>query len=224
MKFEYLLFNLFIFAGPISQSFDLRVRYFRRWPAALAASALSLMPFILWDALANGRHWWFNAVYTIGIRIAGLPLEEWLFFMSVPFACLFIWEIILTFRHKRTLTWMRRFGWMFLVLLPLGAWVFYTGREYTGLVLMALAVVYTADLLFKTRVLEDGRAHVLLAIVIALMLIFNTYLTARPVVVYNPIYQLDLRIITIPIEDFIYGISHILLTVVFYEKLKGKRQ
>lgn len=223
MNIEYLLFNLFIFAGPISQSFDRRVRYVRRWPLALAAAVLSLIPYIIWDASVNGRHWWFSDRFTLGVRLAGLPIEEWLFFLSVPFACLFIWEIIITFRPIKFSTGMKRFGILLFLGLPIGAWIFASGREYTGLVLMALAVIYLADRLLKTRVWEDQRAHLLIAIVLGLTLVFNTYLTARPVVLYDPQYQLDFRIITIPVEDFIYGLTHILLTVIFYEKLKGQR-
>lgn len=223
MNSEYLLFNLIIFAGPISQSFDRRVRYVRRWPLALAAAILSLIPFIIWDALVNGRHWWFSERFTLGARLAGLPIEEWLFFLSVPFACLFIWEIIITFRPKKVLRAMKRFGALLLLGLPAGAWVFASGKEYTGLVLMALAALFLADALLKTRILEDQRTLLLAAIVLGLTLIFNTYLTARPVVLYDPQYQLDLRIITIPVEDFIYGLTHVLLTVIFYERLKGNR-
>ncbi|MEM1010483.1 MAG: lycopene cyclase domain-containing protein, partial [Myxococcota bacterium] len=43
--------------------------------------------------------------------------------------------------------------------------------------------------------------------VFALTFVFNGYLTARPVVLYGRSYQLDLRLWTIPIEDFIYGFS-----------------
>lgn len=51
------------------------------------------------------------------------------------------------------------------------------------------------------------------------MLIFNGYLTARPVVMYDAAYQLDWRVGTIPIEDFIYGYALIVSVIVVYEKL-----
>jgi lycopene cyclase domain-containing protein len=70
-----------------------------------------------------------------------------------------------------------------------------------GLVLIALAIVVFIDLILKTRLLIDNRFMVLTAVVVGLTLVFNTYLTARPVVLYNPVYQLNLRVITIPVED-----------------------
>ena len=49
------------------------------------------------------------------------------------------------------------------------------------------------------------------------MLIFNGYLTWRPVVLYSEAYQLNIRIFTIPIEDFGYGYALILLCTILYE-------
>jgi hypothetical protein len=46
------------------------------------------------------------------------------------------------------------------------------------------------------------------------------YLTARPLLIYAANYQLDFRIITIPIEDFGYGLTHIALCNILYEYLK----
>ena len=92
MKIEYLLFNILIISGPLALSFDQRVRYVKHWRRALLASLFTLVPFVAWDALVSGRHWWFNHDFTLSLRILDLPLGEWLFFITVPFACLFIWE------------------------------------------------------------------------------------------------------------------------------------
>jgi lycopene cyclase domain-containing protein len=55
------------------------------------------------------------------------------------------------------------------------------------------------------------------------MLVFNGYLTWRPVVLYGEAYQLGLRIYTIPIEDFGYGYALILLCRILYEFLKRRQ-
>ncbi len=54
-------------------------------------------------------------------------------------------------------------------------------------------------------------------IVFFLTLIFNYYLTSRPVVFYNTEVNLNLRILTIPIEDFFYSFSLISIVVMSYE-------
>lgn len=222
MKIEYLLFNLIIISGPLALSFDRRVRYVRNWGKAFLASFLTLIPFIIWDSLVTGRHWWFNHDYTLDIRILGLPIAEWLFFITVPFACLFIWEIITYFRPKAEIKLFDNLRLLWFLVMPFAIWLFVSGKEYTGIVLVAISIVSLLDKFLKTNIIPDRRAYILFAILIGLMLVFNGYLTARPVVLYDPSYQLDFRIITIPIEDFIYGVSHILLTVIVYTKIKGR--
>jgi lycopene cyclase domain-containing protein len=56
-------------------------------------------------------------------------------------------------------------------------------------------------------------------------LVFNGFLTARPVVLYGEAFQLGLRIYTIPVEDFLYGfglMSWVMLVFVVLTKDKGK--
>lgn len=222
MKIEYLLFNLLIISGPIALSFDSRVRYIRNWSKAALASLSSLVPFIIWDSLVTGRHWWFNHTYTLDVRILRLPIGEWLFFFTVPFACLFIWEIITTFRPRRDIKMFDNLRLLWLLVIPVGVWLFFIGLEYTGLVLVALSIISLLDKFLKTNIIMDARYYVMLGILIGLMLVFNGYLTARPLVLYDPSYQLNFRIITIPLEDFLFGISHILLTLIFYTKIKER--
>ncbi|MBN1560122.1 lycopene cyclase domain-containing protein [candidate division KSB1 bacterium] len=220
MKSEYLLLNVIILSGPMILSFDRRVRYVRNWHWAFAAAVATLIPFIIWDSLVSGRHWWFNQEYTLDFRIMGLPPGEWLFFITVPFACLFIWEIITYFHTGHAIRVIDRLRLVWLLIIPLGVWIALAGKEYTGIVLLVFSLVMLLDKFLKTNITLDGRYYTFLAIQIALMLIFNGYLTARPVVLYDPSYQLNFRIFTIPIEDFIYGISHVTLTIIIYTKMK----
>ena len=220
MRGEYLLFNLLIVLGPVVLSFDDKVRYVKRWPAALLASGVILFPYLLWDASVQGVHWWFNPKYTLPFRLLGLPAGEWLFFITVPFASLFIWEIIDRARPPHFTSRLR----IVRILAQLGAIpgiAFYlSGRHYTGLTLLVLALVATLDRLMATRLLEQPRAYLYLSLLTAAMFIFNGYLTARPVVLYDPTYQLNLRLLTIPIEDFFYGYGHLLLCTMVYQKLR----
>ncbi len=224
MKGEYLLFNLLVIAGPLSQSFDRRVRFVRRWRLAFAASLLTLIPFIVWDAMVVDRHWFFNPKYTLGFRAAGLPIEEWLFFITVPFACLFIWEIIITFRPPSPSKTAAYLNPAPLLLGSLAVLSFILGKEYTGMALASAVAVCLVDRALRLNLLADRRLYLFSLIVILLTLLFNSYLTARPVVLYDPSFQLNLRIGTIPVEDFVYGLCHNLLAVMVYERLKRVQQ
>jgi lycopene beta-cyclase len=70
-------------------------RVYRRPKALLATLAPVVACFAGWDLIAAGRgEWWFSTRYTMGLRLAGLPLEEWLFFLVVPICALLTYEVL----------------------------------------------------------------------------------------------------------------------------------
>ncbi len=221
MKFEYLIYNLVIIAGPLALSFEKGVHYISRWKYFLPAIVVVLIPFIIWDSLVTGKHWWFNEHYTLDFRLAGLPLEEWLFFITVPFACLFVWEIIRTKSRNPVRLKLSPIQWLLIAGFIPGIFFLFDGRHYTGITLFALGITALLDMLLKTDILLRPRTYLYLAIITAFILIFNGFLTARPVVLYNNAFQLPFHIFTIPIEDFGYGYSLILLNTILYDKFKG---
>ena len=217
---EYLLFNLLVLAGPVVFSFDSRVRYVRRWPAALLSAVALMAPFVLWDSLVTGRHWWFNPRFTAGTFIGPLPAGEWLFFITVPFASLFVWEVLRFYRPQQHAARSRgALPWIWLGL-PFAAWMLWLDKEYTALVVLVFTLIAQADVAAGGRVLMHRNIWPYAAILAGLMLLFNGYLTARPVVLYNPHFQLDWRIFTIPVEDFFYGYSLLLGCTSLYEKIR----
>ena len=182
-----------------------------------------MIPYVIWDVLVTSSHWRFNTAYTLDFRLLGLPIEEWLFFITVPFGCLLVWE---TLPDTRLSTRMRSFRHLRTVLyaaLLIGIWVFSTGRQYTGLVLCCFGFVGLTDTLLRTDLLLQLKTYVYLAIVSGLILVFNGYLTARPVVLYGEAYRSGYRILTIPIEDFGYGFTLALFNAMLYEVLKAAR-
>lgn len=223
MKIEYLLFNLIVLIGPLALSFDRTVRYHRYWPQAFLSLGIVMIPFLVWDIYANGFFWWFNDAYVLPLRILGLPPGEVLFFISVPFSCLFIWQIIVT--HRQEVGGGNKvILYLLAALAALTAGVFLLrGLLYTAFVFILLALTVALDLVLRTHLLLQKRTYLYLGIVTALMFLFNGYLTARPVVLYGERYFTGIRLWTIPVEDFGYGYGLILLCTVIFERVKGRR-
>jgi lycopene cyclase domain-containing protein len=95
--FTYLLLNLFSVAFPMGFARSERFGFGSRWLEAWMSVALSAVPFILWDMFFTHLGVWrFNAAYILGIQVFNLPLEEMLFFLAIPFACLFIYRQFLS--------------------------------------------------------------------------------------------------------------------------------
>jgi lycopene cyclase domain-containing protein len=221
MKIEYLLLDALILTGPLVMSFEKQIRFVDKWRYAWPAIIIVAIPYLIWDSLVTGSHWWFNEEYTLGWRLANLPIEEWLFFFAVPFAALFSWEVIkFYYPSDRKVQFMRRVRYPIYSLQLFGLLFFARGKEYTGLMLIFLGAAAIIDRVLKTNLLLRIRTFIYLAVLSGFILIFNGYLTGRPVVLYGEAYQLGLRIGTIPIEDFGYGISLIFLVTVLYEKFR----
>src|SRR5258706_14691183 len=89
---EYLVFNLVVISGPLIASRHPPTTFRGRWTTALIAAAMVAVPFVAWDVLVTGRHWFFNEAYT-SIRLLGLPLGDWAFFVPVPPACPYTWGL-----------------------------------------------------------------------------------------------------------------------------------
>ncbi len=222
MQAEYLLFNLLIIAGPILSSFDRKVYFFQHWRRAFTAIFLVMIPFVIWDHYVTDKHWWFNGQFTLNFRLFELPPGEWLFFITVPFACIFVWHIM-TVRSKGPYC---RFCYLAMfIALALFILMMWQGKEYTACVLLAAAITIFLDFLLKTGILFQRKTLYFIIMLSGFILIFNGYLTARPVVLYNPKVQLNFRIITIPVEDFLYGYSLVFLCIIIFKRLgKGETE
>ncbi len=219
MKFEYLLFNLIVIVGPIVSQFNQQIRHISHWRLKLLTTMFVMIPYIIWDVLVTGSHWWFNETYTLDFRLLGLPIGEWFFFITAPYGCLLVWETLSDAKLSTRLRPLRHVGTVLYVALPIGVWVFSTGKQYTGLVLVCVGLVGLTDTLLRTELLMQPKIYIYIGIVFGLILIFNGYLTARPVVLYGEAYRIGYRILTIPIEDFGYGFTLMLFNAMLYEKV-----
>lgn len=222
MHSEYLLFNLLILA--LSSCHVILKRHPKlTWiqspqlDSAWKAIGLVSVFYILWDILVTNWWWSFNPKYILGVQLGNLPLEEVLFFFIIPWSCLVIWVNIRSLLSTQACTSVE---------LPLCI-------VSTAFLLLSLTQQwwYTASvcLLFALLgVLSQAQSHwlskksslIFLAICILLTCIFNGYLTARPVVLYNTHVKSPVQVGTVPLEDIVYGLTLISFTVLFYERLR----
>lgn len=224
-KYTYFILLFLSLLGPLLLSFDKKVHYYKRWkflfPAILRAAVL----FILWDIIfTQAAIWGFNEKYIVGRQIWHLPVEEWLFFLIIPFSCLFIFDVIVfyfpgaEFRSKR----LNRAILVVLAGLLLAFSLYFRNRYYTFIVSLLTASYLVMILIFRRHI--NWLAHFLIAYLIALIpfSIVNGILTSLPVVRYNPSDNIGIRFMTIPLEDFIYLFLLLLMVTDFYKVLLRK--
>ncbi|KXK08090.1 MAG: lycopene cyclase domain-containing protein [Candidatus Dojkabacteria bacterium] len=216
MNYSYLLLNLIILIGPLLLSFEKRVRYISKIKHVLISIFLVSIPFILWDQYAtlNG-HWSFSKEHTTGINIGMLPIEEVMFFLTVPFSCLFVYEVInYFFKDKKT----KVSAYVFAFVGALLSLIAFTNPDkgYT-LIVSTLGSSLFFALAFIRPVLVMKRNYLIfLAVTLVLFLVFNSILTGIPIVSYGADEILGIRIGTIPIEDFVYNSVMLTLYLLVY--------
>ena len=227
MKFVYLLVNFFAVIVPLLFSFHPKIKFYKAWKAFFIAAAIVALIFLTWDYIfLRLGVWSFNPRYITGAFLFGLPVEEILFFICIPFACVFTYYCLDKF-YK--LDWPARTEDFFCIALSLGlllAGIIWGEKLYTSVTFISTAMVCLL-LKFAAKIKWFGKAVTVYAVLLIPFLIVNGILTGsgleEPVVQYNNGENLGIRILTIPIEDTVYGFELILLNVFFFEWMRGKQ-
>lgn len=231
MKFTYLIINLASFIFPFIYSFHPKLkfnanfRYF--WPANFTVAAF----FIIWDVIFTDLQIWsFNPKYLTGINFFNLPFEEIMFFICIPYACVFTYHCIVKLFIRDNLYFFESTLTPILILLMLLFATININRLYTSVTFTFLAgALFFVKYIAKVKWLSNF--YIVYSVLIIPFLIVNGILTGswleEPVVIYNDKENIGVRIFTIPFEDIFYGMLMVLLNVALYLKLiemhKSKR-
>jgi lycopene cyclase domain-containing protein len=224
----YLILNLASISVPFLVSFHPRIQLYKRWPELFSAIGLTLIPFIVWDIwFTKSGYWGFNPAYLMGVEILGLPLEEWLFFIAIPYACVFthyaLVELWPNFKLSDQAT--KIITYALLGLFSIVGVVFYD-RWYTlidmifGLVILSVTYKLIPSFL--------NRFYWTFLFMLIPFFIVNGILTGSgivdEVVWYNNSENLGIRMGTIPVEDSVYALSMILLNLFLMNFVFSKKK
>lgn len=221
----YFYLDLFTISGPFILSFDRKVAFYKSWkylfPAILAMGAF----FIAKDAIFAARGiWGFNDRYLLGPRLLGLPLEEWLFFVVVPYALVFIDACLRAYFPGDPLQRIHRPFLALLSLVLLITGLIFAQRLYTSVVFVLTACLLCYHLYRRTPWLSLFLRAWLVSFIPFFLV--NGILTGsfldEPIVWYNDAHNLGIRMITIPIEDSMYNLLMFLMTTQIMEWLKKR--
>lgn len=98
-QWAYLAVLISCVVGTLPLELVLQARVYQRWIRAVLAILPVAVGFLVWDYLAVGAGWWwFDDRYLTGAFIGVLPLEEILFFLTIPVCGLLTYEAV---RHVR---------------------------------------------------------------------------------------------------------------------------
>lgn len=226
MSYLYLLIDFLSVIVPVIFSFHPKLQFYKHWKAFFLANALVSLVFIVWDVFFT-KHgvWGFNPTYLVGIYFMGLPLEEILFFVFIPFSCVFTYHCLHTLYSLRIQPKTEKGILLALALVLLCVGLSFLGRAYTASTFIGLAVLLLV-LMYFGRSAAFGRLLLVYPVLLIPFFLVNGVLTGtgleQPIVWYNDAENLGIRLLTIPFEDVFYGFGLILSNIAFFEYFKKK--
>lgn len=227
-QYTYLAINFFTIIICFIFSFHPKIKFHRHFKAFLMSSVIVAVFFIAWDVwfTANGV-WWFNNKYLVGKRLFGLPIEELLFFICIPFSCVFTYFCLDKFFK---LDWKPSIEKIFVIISIISCLILailFKDKIYSFVTFLTTAISLIV-LYFVLKAEWIGKASFIYLVLMPGFLAVNGILTGTgldsPIVNYNPKDFIGFRILTIPIEDTVYGYEMILWNLFFFHKLKKDEQ
>ena len=217
-KYLYLVLNVAAISIPLAFSFVKRAHFMSTYKRILPALLIPLILFIIWDVqFTRMGVWGFNDQYLLGLSFLDLPIEEWLFFITIPYASLFTYFAL---KHLKPVQisgshWIGHFlGTLFLTI-----GIVNHDKAYTAVTFISLGVfILCLGFLRKTYLPQFLLSYTLVLIP---FFIINGILTGswieEPVVWYNDLENLGIRMGTIPVEDAFYGMLLLLMNLAIWE-------
>ena len=226
MKSLYLLVNLFTVIVPFLFSFHPRLNFYKNWRPFFIANILVAAIFISWDIIFTDEGvWGFNPKYVSGVYFFNLPIEEVLFFVCIPYACVFTYHCINLFYKIQLDAKFQNILVGFISAALLISGIYFQDKNYTAATFISLFVILFL-IAFVAKANWLGKLLAVYPFLLIPFFIVNGILTGsrleEPVVWYNDNENLGFRLWTIPIEDIFYGFLLILLNIFFYEIFKKK--
>lgn len=222
----YLILNIASLSIPLMYSFEKKMRFIQWWKEVFLSISIVAAFFIIWDIIfTNQGVWGFNSTYLIGFDILNLPIEEWLFFICIPYASIFIHYAFQYFLPNKKLSKSTtKIITIALIILLIITLIFNYDKAYTFYNYLLLILILSYSLFTDNKQLPIF--YITFMIILIPFFIVNGILTGSfiegQVVWYNNAENLGIRIATIPIEDIGYAFNMLFMSILLIEMFKNK--
>lgn len=226
MNYLYLLLDLGSLSIPFLYSFHPKLKFYKKWKALFLAIPLTMLVFIPWDVIFTQNGFWgFNETYFLDFRVLSLPLEEWLFFICIPYACVFTHYALLYYFPKLKLKTFTTKIVSYLLMGLIAILTLFNYDKWYTLINFTYALILI-PIVLKTNIELLSKYYLTFLVMLIPFFIVNGILTGsfieNEVVWYNSEEILGIRMFTIPIEDSIYAFTLLLTNLALVEFLEKK--
>ena len=222
-NYLYLLINLICILFPVLLSFYSKAPFYKKWKGVSIAILISGIIFIAWDEIFTQLGiWGFNARYITGWQLGSLPIEEIMFFIVIPYACVFTYFLLKDVSQKNYFFSRHELLSYGLIVAMLITGVYNLEKAYTSVTLLSFAFLL-AYLTLKVRARYLGHFYVAFCFILIPFFVMNGILTGtfieEEVVWYNDEAIMGMRLGTIPVEDIFYAMFLMLMNIAIYERV-----
>ncbi len=220
MDYTYLLINIGTILITLALSFDRKVHFYTYRRQFVPAIIITAAVFIVWDLWFTSIDvWYFNSTNLTGLKILNLPVEDWLFLITVPYASIYIYELLTAYIHREFPIIYGKIITLTLLALLLPLLIIYSDRLYT-VITFSLSSSLLILHLIAFRASWLGMFYLLYLVILIPFLIVNGILASLAVVLYNDNENMGIRIFSTPVEDIAYMLLLLLMNITIYEYLK----
>jgi len=226
-SYLYLIINGLSILFPFLLSFDKRVHFYKKWKYLFPAIGLTALVFIPWDIYFTVLGvWGFNPNYYYEpLKFLTLPIGECLFFLVMPYCCVFIYECLNYYFPKDYLKHIEPIITYLLIIMLLTLSIIHWGKMYTVTTFL-LTAAFLMYFVFANKRSQLSRYYLAYLVSLIPFFMVNGILTGAfteaPVVLYNNAENLGIRLGTIPLDDLVYCLLLLLMNMSLFEYFRNK--
>lgn len=204
------------------------IDFIKHWRNFAISTIMIAVVFLIWDVIFTHQGIWeFNANYCLGITIVKIPIEEWLFFFIIPFCSLFIHFSLVHVLPKLIIS-RKATRLIALVIIVLIGTVLIgnLSKAYTAVNFIFLLITLIVGVIFHLELLQRFFLSFLVILIPFFLVngVLTGAMTATPIVSYNDLENLGVRLWTIPIEDIGYAFTMLFGNLMIFESLNRKQK
>ena len=224
-SYTYLFVDLACIAVPFIASFYKKHAFYKEWSSFFKANIIVALLFIIWDSIfTNLGIWGFNTDYLTGVHLGNLPIEEVLFFICIPYCCVFTYFALQHIINQNPLEKIASALSSFFIITLFVVGLFHFEKLYTSITFLSTAIFLTY---LKLKKINLSYHYLTYFLILPFFFISNGILTGsflvEPIVWYNDAENLGIRIGNIPVEDSIYGLLLIFMNIELYRYFKNRK-
>lgn len=222
-NFSYLIITLIAIIIPLLFSFKSGIRNYSKLKYFIPALLFSGTIFMLWNMRFEELGIWrVNPDFIIGKQIFRIPLEEWLFLFAISYFPFIIYEKV-KFKFQNAGNPNIYLGISLVLLVIFGLVAFLSREKLYTFFTFFLLTIYFGYTIFRNRFkIFFPKFYVAFLISILPFLIIKSILIKIPVISYENLHTIGIRLFQVPVEDFGHFFLLFLMNVTIFEYLNER--